>query len=249
MRLIAPTDAVLPAAGILYAEDFDLPPADTPPPHAIRPPAAPPGPPPAMFDMAALQAARLAGYEDGLAEGAARAATAAETDLAQAVRRIAALLDDAAGAAAAAAEASAQAIAEVVLACLSRALPALCRRHGPAEAAAVARAILPGLRHEPAVTLRAAPETAAAVAATFARHDEDLAGRLRVIPTDAFAPGDVRISWADGEAVRDVAAIWAAAAAALAASGISLPCDPDSTAPHAADEASPVSMRDLQHVG
>ncbi|WP_199445662.1 hypothetical protein, partial [Acidisphaera rubrifaciens] len=99
------------------------------------------------------------------------------------------------------------------------------------------------------VTLRASPETAAAVAATFARHDEDLAARLRVVPTDALPPGDVRIGWADGEAVRDVAAIWRDASAALAASGLCLPCGPEITAPPLADEASPVSTRDLLHVG
>ena len=264
MRLIAPTDAALPAAGILYAEDFDLPAATgtasadrpVPAPHAAPHPASqgtlpgtPDHPPPPVFDTAAVEAARMGGYEDGLAEGAARAAEAAEADLAQAVRRIAAALDDAAATAVAAAEAAAQATAELLLACLSRALPALCRRHGPAEAAAVARAILPGLRAEPAVTLRAAPETAAAVAAAIARHDEDLAGRLRVVPTDALPPGDVRIDWADGEAVRDVAAIWGATAATLAASGIALPCGPDIVAPPAADAASPVSTRELQHVG
>jgi len=203
-------------AGVLYAEDFDEP-APLPEPEP---------PPPPMFDAAHLEAAQLAAHAEGLVAGQALARQSQQQATVAALQVIAASLGDARAAAEQAAERDAEALAGMLLACLRRLLPELCRLHGVGEARAVARAVLPGLLNEPQITVRADAATAAAVAAEIAAHEPDLAARVRTQPMAQMAPGDVRIAWADGTAQRDVAAIWRAIAAALEPVGLRLPVEP-----------------------
>jgi hypothetical protein len=106
-------------------------------------------------------------------------------------------------------------VARLLLAALGTLLPDLCARFGAAEVAAVARALLPALRHEPAACARAHPDTCAELASLLETRDPDLRSMLRLVATEAMAPGDVRIEWQNGAAVRDGAALWRAAAAVL----------------------------------
>jgi flagellar assembly protein FliH len=202
------------AAAILYAEDFDADPVTAPPPP----------PPPPLFTEAELAAACEAARAEGMREGA-RAAEGEQLALtARALAEIEAALDDAREAAVARAEAAAEEVARLLLAALGAAFPELCSAHGPAEAAAVARTILPALAREPSVSVRAAPRSAAALAAALAaeldRRDPDLAARLRVVPAPGMTEGDVRVAWTDGTATRDVRAVWRGVLDALTPAGL-----------------------------
>ncbi len=197
--------------GVLYAEDFG---ADGESP-------AEPGPPePEVIDpsftAAELDAARAEAREAGRAE--------AEHGLAAARVHMLGLLAtgvaDARGEAAQAATAAAAGVAATMLAALLACLPALCGRHGEAELRALSRAILPALQDEPRITVRVNPHMLAAMQAEVAALDTEVAERVRILPTDAVAPGDARIAWADGSAVRDAGRARAAVRDALAQLGL-----------------------------
>jgi flagellar biosynthesis/type III secretory pathway protein FliH len=104
-------------------------------------------------------------------------------------------------------------------------LPAVCARHGAAEVAALTRAVLPALVHEPRVTIRVSPHMLRTVEDAMATVDPDLHGRVAVVPTNAMPPGDARITWADGAAVRDTAALWRAISEVLEPLDLLVPPD------------------------
>ena len=108
------------------------------------------------------------------------------------------------------AEQSAEAIARLLLDSLAAAFPRLCAQYGDAEVRAIVRVVLPGLTQEPAITVRAHPRTATALAQEIARLDPDLAAHVQTVECDAMPPGDVRIAWRNGSATRDAAALWRA---------------------------------------
>jgi hypothetical protein len=218
-RARAPIDiATAPVpGGVLFIEDFDLPPRvplmsgnDPTDPEPIVP----------VFDAAELEAARAASWDEGHAAGRAAQAGEDAAGLRRAVAALSAEFDAARDSAALIAEHSAEEIARLLLASLASVFPTLCASHGAAEAAAVARAVLPALSEEPEIGLRANPHTAPALLAEIAGIDPDLAQRVRLTPTDALAPGDVRIVWRDGMAVRDAAALWREVAAVLIPVGL-----------------------------
>ena len=197
---------------LIFAEDFDQPRGD-------KPPAPPPQADP-VFTKADILAARDAGWRDGHAAGLAECecGTAALTH--HALTTIADRLDTARAEANAIAEATAEAVVTLLMAAFATAFPALAARHGETESRAVIRAILPGLREEPAVAVRLAPQAVEAVSAEIARHDPDLADRIRIIPTDAQPLGDITITWRAGSATRNTAALWAEIEAILAPAGL-----------------------------
>ncbi len=204
--------------GVLFAEDFDLPGQE----HPAGPegPAAEPEVITPVFDLAQLEAEKAAAYDEGYAAG--RAALLAEdaAGLRRAVDALATGLDAARDAAGLIGEQTAEEIARLLLASLGAVMPVLCAAHGSAEAAAVARAVLPALNGEPEITIRTSPHTASALQAEIARLDPDLAPRVRMLPTDAMAPGDLRIAWRNGLAVRDGAALWREVAEILLPHGL-----------------------------
>jgi hypothetical protein len=199
----------LPADGrSLFFEDFDAqsaPPAPAPEPAEAAP----------MFSEAELvsacDACRNEGWRQGLEQGRAEHSEAQG----RAIAAIAAALAEAAPAAREAAEDSAAEVARLLLSALGALLPDLCTRFGAAEAAAVAQALLPALRHEPATCVRVHPDTCAELAPLLEAMDPDRRAILRLVATEAMAPGDVRIEWQNGAAVREGAALWRAAAAVL----------------------------------
>ena len=183
--------------GVLYAEDFDddgtaMPPSDepaAPEPEIIEP----------SFTAAELEAARAEGRAAGLAE-AERGLVASRTHM---MGLLAAGVADGRAGAQAAAMQAAESVAKCMLSTLLACLPALCQHHGAAEVSALTRAVLPGLMDEPKIVVRVNPHMVPAMQAEIASLDFELAERVHLLPTEAMAPGDARISWADGSVTRD----------------------------------------------
>ena len=219
---------------ILFAEDFDAPPGitvlDDLPPEPEPPP--PPPPPPPAITEEQLAAARADAYAEGHRNGLAQAAADRAEVSRQMLGVIADRLGDASGEAARLAGEQADALARLLLGTLAAVLPATCARHGAAEVAALTRAVLPALVREPRVTIRISPHVVGAVERELARLDPELHGRVALVPTDAVPPGDVRIAWQDGAAVRDAAALWREVAEALAPLDL-LPAGPPAGMPAA----------------
>jgi flagellar assembly protein FliH len=206
---------------ILFAEDFDAPPGvtvfDDPPDGAE--PVAP------AFTEEELAAARADAYAEGHSNGLAKAAADRAEVTRQMLGVIVERLDGARAEAARVAEESADALARLLLGTLASVLPALCARHGAAEVVALTHAVLPALVREPRVTIRISPHVMRAVEQELGRLDPELHGRVSLVPTDAVVPGDVRITWQDGAAARDAAALWRDVADALAPLDL-LPLEP-----------------------
>jgi flagellar assembly protein FliH len=201
------------ASGILYVEDFDAPPVDEP---AIAEPAPPPDP----FTEADIDRARAAGYAEGLRDALADASLlqaqlqqAATQALADALAASRATLDrvasDHAGAA-----------AKLLLALAQAAVPTLMARHAAAEADAMIAALLPGLRCEAELRVRAHPDLADHVRERLMALWPGDGGVLSVAADPALSPGDVQVSWQDGHAARDCAQLWHAVAQILAPLGL-----------------------------
>ncbi len=223
--------------GVLYAEDFDDDPlaapvsakapawrraTDMPAAEAgasRQEPAQGPAEPEAVeptFTAAELDAARAEGREAGRVE-AERGLAASRAAM---VGLLASGLSEVQGSARGVAEAAAEGVARCLLSMMAACLPALCERHGAAELQALARAVLPALVDEPRITVRVHPYMQAAMQAEVAALDIELAERVQLLPTEMVAPGDARISWADGAVVRDAARARRAVEDALAALGL-----------------------------
>jgi len=194
---------------LLFDDDFDIPPRESEP-EVIEP----------LFTAAELFAAR------NEAASESRDATLAEIDttgrataclaLTEIARQIAAARADAVSIA----EQSSEAIARLLLDCFAATLPALSARHGPDEIAAVLREILPVLHREPKIIVRVNPDLVEGLTEEFLSLDGDLAARVRLLPTDTVAQGDARMSWENGSATRDTAALWAQIENILAPAGL-----------------------------
>ncbi len=187
---------------ILFAEDFDF--QDT---GGDEAPVAASSPAP-VHDAEDLAMARIEGFEAGLLAARHEITAEDEARLRHAVGNIAARLDEATEAAQRTAADAADAIALLLLSTLGAVLPTLCAAHGDAEAASVARAVLPALSAEPVITIRAHPQTVPALEREIVRIDPDLPARIRLMVTETMLPGDIRIAWQDGVAARDTSALW-----------------------------------------
>jgi flagellar assembly protein FliH len=198
--------------GILYVEDFDAPPA----PEVQAEPEPPPPDPEPVFsaeDLArAHEAGRAAGLKAALEESLllqAQLQAAATQALADALAAGRASLERVAAQ-------QADATARATLAILRSAVPATMARHAGTELHAVLEALLPGLRCEPELRVRAHPDLADHVRETLIHLLAGEGGVLSVSADPALAPGDIRIAWADGSACRDCTDIYAGISSALA---------------------------------
>ena len=212
-----------PRSGILFAEDFDLPegfahvlaPAEEdeeeaePEPEVIIP----------SYSAEELEEAREKGFAAGQRAGREAAQADSEAQIAAALAAITGSLHDAREAAAATASELAEGVTRLLLQGLASLAPALCARHGESEVAAVMALVLPVLRTEPRITVRVNPTLEDGIRARLARFDAELVARVAVIAAD-LPPGDVRIGWRDGEAVRDTTAIWRGIADVLTPLGL-----------------------------
>jgi flagellar biosynthesis/type III secretory pathway protein FliH len=241
-RQPAPT----PARGALFAEDFDLPRRRDAIPEAevINP----------TYTAAELAEARAEAWAAGHAGGTAEANTTIAATTSLLLDAIAAALRDATAEATAVAERSVEAIARLLLDSVAKLFPVLCAQHGEAELCALIRTILPALAQEPTLTVRVNPAHTPALMRELDRLDPDLVERVRLVPVEAIAAGDVRVSWRDGTALRDTAALWQQVRAVLEPAGL-LSSDqasaPDQTpAPGnpSAPGKTPVSIKETEHV-
>ena len=200
--------------GVLYAEDFDDDGA------ASSVPEPQPGPEPEIieptFSASELEAARAEARRAGRTE-AEHGVVASRTRL---LAKLAEGVTEARVGAYAAAEHAAEGVARCMLSALAACLPALCEQHGAEELRVLARTLLPALSEEPRITMRVNPHMMAAMQAEIASLDAELAERIHLLPTDAVAPGDARISWAEGSAARDSSRARAAFEQGLASLGL-----------------------------
>ncbi len=203
-------DASSPRPVSLFAEDFDRP-----------QPATEPAPTPPSYGPAELAAARA----DAWAEGHAAALAAATTEHAAALERAARSFAEQIAAVQfeviAHADSHAEAVARLWLDALASLFPALCARHGAAEALALAKLVLPGLADQSAITLRADPALASHLRQQIATLEPSEPDRIRIVADETAEPGDIRISWSNGLVSRDAMALWEQVAAVLAAAGLS----------------------------
>jgi flagellar assembly protein FliH len=184
----------------LFADDFDLPAeAEAVPEPQVIPPS---------FSAADIAAARAEAWAEGHEAGSTEARAGLAADTHGLLDDIARLLREAGTAAADIADRSAESIARLLLDCLAAIVPALCARHGEAELLALIGAIRPALAREPSVTVRLNPRHIPALMRELDRLDPDLSERMQLVPVEAIAPGDLRVSWQDGAAIRDAAALW-----------------------------------------
>jgi len=194
---------------LLFDEDFDLP-ARPPEPEVIEP----------VFTAAELLAAREEAAQDSRDRAIAEVEASARLASTRALAEIAAQITAAREQAAAIAEQSAEAIARLLLDCFATAFPALSAQHGAGELAAVLREILPALHREPKITVRINPHLMPAMTEELHSLDAELAVRVRLIPTDSVAVGDVRVAWENGAAIRDAASLWSQIESVLAPAGL-----------------------------
>jgi flagellar biosynthesis/type III secretory pathway protein FliH len=167
-----------------------------------------------------LMAAREEAAQDSRDRAIAEAEGSVRDASSRALTEIATQMIAARDEAAAIAEQAAEAIARLLLDCFATAFPALSRRHGASELAAVLREILPALHREPKITVRINPHLVPAVTEELHSLDNDLAARVRLIPTDSVAVGDVRITWENGAATRDAVSLWNQIESVLAPAGL-----------------------------
>jgi|SRR5271165_510400 len=194
---------------LLFDEDFDLPPP-APEPEVIQP----------LFTAAELMAARDEAAHDSRDSTLAEADQATRAVVGRTLTEIASQLTSARTEAATIAEQSAEAIARLLLNCFATAFPALSARHGAGELTAVLREILPALHREPKITIRINPHLVSAMTEEIHALDADLAARVRLIPTDAVAQGDARVTWENGAATRSALSLWEQIEGILAPAGL-----------------------------
>jgi hypothetical protein len=185
----------------LFEEDFDQPPRPATPaePEIITP----------TFSLEEYEAARAEAWRAGQAAEREAALSADSAATRNALAAIATQIEMTRVDATRVAEDAAEAVASLLLDTLGALFPVLCARFGTAEAEGVLRAILPALRVEPRATIRLAPKLARRIADTLAQADPDLPDRVDIIADEAVPDGDIRVTWRNGEARRDAAALWA----------------------------------------
>jgi flagellar assembly protein FliH len=195
--------------GSLFAEDFDLP-ETAPTPKVVEP----------VFSADELAAAREAAWREGHEAGLLEAAAADAASTKDAIAQIATQLRAESEAAMMQSEQQAESIARLLLESLAATFPALSAHYGNLEARAIVRSVLPALTQEPMITIRAHSDTTAAISREIGQMDPDLRARIETVIAEAMPPGDVRITWRNGSAARDVDALWQQVADVLAPAGL-----------------------------
>jgi hypothetical protein len=201
-----------------FAEDF-----------ARKPAPPPPAPPPGFSDLD-LQRAREEAYAAGEAAGEAAAHASArlraDTALESSSQALMAALSAASRDARAAATVAATETSRLLLQLLSACLPDLCARHGAAEAAALADAVLKLVLPRCDAVVRCPPALLGPVRAIADRALPNRAGanggRVTIEPDETMAQGDIHIAWEAGGAIRDTRTLLSGLDAALRPLGLRL---------------------------
>lgn len=181
-----------------------------------------PEPPEPTYGQAELDAAVAAARAEGRAEGEAHGRAAAEREieatLAAALSAIAERMETLVAERRTADAGLEREAVRVARAAAARVLPDLARRHGLEELAAMVRDCLAELTEEPRVVVRVADALLDPLRARLDREPgvQSFAGHLVLLADDRLGPGDLKVEWADGGAVRDGAALMRAVDTALA---------------------------------
>ncbi len=187
--------------GILYIEDFDAPPP--PPPPSQEPTATEP-----VFTLADLEAAREAGRQEGM-QAALSDANLLQVQLQAAATQ--ALSDSLAAARAGLERLVAQRADEAtrtILAMLQAALPHSMKMLAKTELHGIVATLLPGLRSETELRVRAHPELSDFVRETLANLLTECSLVLSVSADETLLPGDIAVFWHEGSAQRDCRSIY-----------------------------------------
>jgi flagellar biosynthesis/type III secretory pathway protein FliH len=182
---------------LLFDEDFDSPPPSSEP-EVIEP----------VYTVAEMTAARDAAAQEARDRALLDAEASGRAGARRALTEMAAQFAAATAEAAVIAEQTSEATARLLLDCFATAFPELSARHGANEVAAVVQSILPALHRESKIVVRVNPHLMAAMTEELGALDSDLATRVRLLPTDALAVGDARVTWDNGSATRDTASLW-----------------------------------------
>ncbi len=185
---------------VLFAEEFDTFTTASPAePEVIAP----------NFTLADLEEARETAHQIGLAAGRADAEQVAADRVRDAMGRVMAAIGGIEEKRAREAEAVAEKLAGALLAALASALPALCVRHGEAEARAMVASILPGLTQTQTVQLRTHSSVLPGVLAQIQALRTTRMPSIDAQPDEAMVPGDIDMTWQDGAATRSARRICA----------------------------------------
>jgi flagellar biosynthesis/type III secretory pathway protein FliH len=182
---------------LLFDEDFDLPPPSSEP-EVIEP----------VYSVAEMTAVREAAALEARDRALMEAEASGRAGARRALTDMAAQLGAASAEAAVIAEQTSEAIARLLLDCFATAFPALSARHGANEVVAVVQSILPALHRESKIIVRVNPHLVAAITEELGSLDGELATRVRLLPTDALAVGDARVTWDNGSATRNTTSLW-----------------------------------------
>lgn len=189
----------------LFAHDFDRPVEGV---IVLDEPEVPDVLPPVVSEAMVAQA-REEGFREGLAHGRAEAAAARDVALADMTARLVAQMEGAAEGLGAVVQGSGEALAQLVLAAVGRAYPVLCERHGAAEVRRFTHEVVTMLGEEPRIVVRVHPDMVPEVARVVAGLAPERRDAVVVEAQDALVPGDARIGWRHGAAVRDAKGMWA----------------------------------------
>lgn len=227
----SPTRAQTSGLG-LFVHDFDDPMAGgvivLDEPDAADSEAAP------AITQEALDKVSAAAHAQGLATGRAEAAAAQEAERRALLAALLEQLRDADAQIRSAVEEAATGLARLVLASLAAGFPSLCARHGAAELGRFTQEVTALLAHEPRIVIRVHPAMRPALDEYLATLEPEQRQTIVVEPRSSLAPGDARIAWRHGLAVRDAAALQARLGAILAPLGL---------APEPASPPAPISVR------
>jgi flagellar assembly protein FliH len=177
-------------------------------------------PPPPPITQAMLDAAVEAARAEGLREGRAEAADAREAARHAMQATLINQLRDAETQLRGAVEEAGGQLAALVLAMLDAGFPALRARHGAAELSRFTRDIVGLLAEEPRIVIRIHPDLRPALDEVLGGLEPERREAILVEAREALPPGDARIAWRHGMAVRDTEALRLRLAETLAPLGL-----------------------------
>lgn len=201
------SDGVFGADGVIVLDDLDGAAAASPPPDLA-------------ITQEQLDEARASAHAQGLAAGRAEAEAAQDAERRTLLNALLDQLRDADAQIRGAVDEAGAGLARLVLASLAAGFPSLCARHGAAELARFTREVTDMLADEPHIVIRVHPTMLAALDDCLSAIEPERRAAILVEPRDALTPGDARIAWRHGLAVRDAASLQARLADILAPLGL-----------------------------
>ena len=204
----------------MFVRDFDAPLDNVIVLDDAEEEAVPAEPPPPAITQEMLEAAVAAAREEGLREGRAEAAEAREAARHAMQATLINQLRDAGTELRGAVDAAGSQLAALVLATLDAGFPALRARHGAAELSRFTRDVVGLLAQEPRIVIRIHPDMQPALGEVLDALEPERREAILVEVREALPPGDARIAWRHGMAVRDTEALRQRLGETLAALGL-----------------------------